>query len=278
MTKKIAVVGCSFSAFWQGDQTSVGDNHNVKTWSHHLVDNFDVTVDNYAQNGTSVGYVNYCLNYIYNNPNLEYDLIIGNIPPLNRDWYFAFNRVDDVTDHNNLSNYEKWFEHTQEQDRVRIFNISPTIVNHAHNDVVNIQGSDLNKLGHKDHDYVKNHYDHTKNNFMLNHRKNLQNVQIAREFYGKLLPFTFWYHATNLFVDDELSFDSIVNFKKLARHTIIHEEHAKGFFRNNYYFDSKAKFQKEFLVDDSHFSTYGHEQLLEKYILTDNKINSIIVK
>jgi len=36
MTKKIAVVGCSFSAFWQGDQTSVGDNHNVKTWSHHL--------------------------------------------------------------------------------------------------------------------------------------------------------------------------------------------------------------------------------------------------
>ena len=32
----------------------------------------------------------------------------------------------------------------------------------------------------------------------------------------------------------------------------------------------------ESLIVDSSTSTFGHEQLLEKYILTDNRINSIL--
>ena len=43
-----------------------------------LVDNYDVTIDSFAQDGTGPGYLNYCLNYIYNT-GLEYDSIIGNM-------------------------------------------------------------------------------------------------------------------------------------------------------------------------------------------------------
>ena len=70
--------------------------------------------------------MNYCLNYIHNNPDLEYDLVIGNMST-NRDWYFAYNKVDD-TDYENLGNFDKWFDATQEQERVRVFDVTPVIV------------------------------------------------------------------------------------------------------------------------------------------------------
>lgn len=264
MTKKIAVVGCSFSAFWQGDATvETGSNYDVKTWSHHLVDNYDVTIDSFAQDGTGPGYLNYCLNYIYN-AGLEYDLIIGNMPPLNRDWYFAYNKIDNVTDYENLTNINKWFEVTQEQERVKVYNISPIIVCHSHDKVINVQGSEVDILSGHEREYVKQHYLHIKNNYLLNHRKSLHYVQVAREYYGNILPFSFWYHDVNAFMDMEDTFESLI------QHSISHEQPVKQFFE-------KEKDYKKYLVDHSHFSTYGHEHLLEKYILTDNKINSIII-
>ena len=278
MTKKVAVVGCSFSAFWQGDESKSGLNYDVTTWSHHLVNNYDVTVDSFAQNGSSPGYVNYCLNYIHNNPDLEYDLVIGNMPPLNRDWYFAYNKVDDTTDYENLGNLNKWFDCTQEQERVRVFDITPVIVCHSHGHISGIQGSGVKDLSEKEHNYINQHYKHIENNYMVNHRKNLHYVQVARDYYSQVLPFTFWYHASNAFTDKYINFDMAkVDFRELARHSIVHKDHAKQFFRELYpHSDQKAEFEAKYLVDSSHFSTYGHEQLLEKYILTDNRINSIL--
>jgi hypothetical protein len=279
MTKKVAVVGCSFSAFWQGDESKSGLNYDVKTWSHQLVENYDVTIDSFAMNGASAGHVNYCLSYILNNPELEYDLVIGNMPPLNRDWYFAWNKADELTDFNNLGDLSRWFSSYEEQERVRIYEVEPVTVCHSHDKITGLQGSKIKGLTHYEHEYVKNQHEHIANNYMVNHRKNLHYVQMAREYYTQVLPFTFWYHASNAFTDKYINFElATVDFRYLARHSIVHEDHVKAFFRNMFPLsEEKAEFESRYLVDSSHFSTYGHEQLLEKYILTDNKINSILI-
>ena len=162
MTKRVAIVGCSFSAFWQGDESKSGLNYDVTTWSHHLVNNYDVTVDSFAQNGTSPGYVNYCLNWIHNNPDLEYDLVIGNMPPLNRDWYFAYNKADDITDFKNLSHLDRWFESKQEQERVTVYDVTPLMVCHSHGKITGLQGAHIKDITHEEHEYVNNHYKHLK--------------------------------------------------------------------------------------------------------------------
>jgi len=268
MTKKIAVVGCSFSAFWQGDQVQPGANYDVKTWSHHLLENFDVTIDSYAQNGTSPGYFNFCLNWINNNPDCEYDLILGAMPPLNRDWYFGFNEGNEETLYKGLLNTSSWFQSEEILERVKVFDINNKIITHSHNDLSYIQGQKTAKVAKESHEYLKKFTEHTKNNFVINQKKNLQYVQIAREYYSKILPFTFWYHLPNHFTDPEPMYvDHKVDYAHISRHSIMHKKNVFEFFKN---------WHKKFLIDDTHFNTHGHEQILGKYILTDNKINSII--
>tara|TARA_R100000027_G_scaffold66050_1_gene61292 strand:+ start:1335 stop:2147 length:813 start_codon:yes stop_codon:yes gene_type:complete len=270
MTKKIAVVGCSFSAFWQGDQQQKGANYNVKTWSHHLVENFDVTIDSFAQNGTSPGYFNFCLNWINNNPDLEYDLIIGAMPPLNRDWYFGFNDADEEKDYKGLLKTSSWFESKEITERVKLYNVSNTMITHSHNNLSYIQGQASEKLHKESNDYLQKFTNHTKNNYLINHKKNLEYVQVAREYYTKILPFQFWYHLPNHFTHPEpVYIDNKVDYAYISRHSIMHEKNVFEYFK---------KYHKEFLIDDTHFNTLGHQHLLEKYILTDNKIGSIIIE
>jgi len=96
----------------------------------------------------------------------------------------------------------------------------------------------------------------------------LQYVQTAREYYAKILPFTFWHHVRSAFTDpEEWVKDGKVDYGKISRHNIMHKQCAKDFFKKDH---------KKYLIDIAHFNTRGHEQLLEKYILTDNKINSIL--
>ena len=266
-TKKIAVLGCSFSAFWQGDDTVQGPNYNIKTWSHLLSENFDVQVDTYAQNGSSSGFFVYCLNYILNSNN-NYDLIIGNMPPLNRDWYFSWNKRNDTSDYDKLLDIDSWFEKKQLSERVfEVTSDTPTTT-HSHDDICYVT---YNKsLSQNEYNYVSNYTDHIKNNFLVNQRKNLQNVQIIKNLYSKQLPLVFWHHIDNAFITETNS-----KLSKIAQHNLNHTDlSAKAYFRKEI---GDADFYKNYTVDSSHFSTYGHEQLLEKYILADSGINSILM-
>ena len=262
MTKNIAVIGCSFSAFWQGDETRVGPNYDVVTWSNLLSQNFDVTIDTYAENGASVGYVMYCLNYMLHNDK-NYDLIIGNMPPLNRDWYFSYNPYSDVEMWQKTQDVDSWFTKNQIKDNVTRFFSDIPITTHSHNDVCYVMSAN-SSLSHEEMSYVSNHTNHIENNFFANQIKNLQTIDIIKQYYAKKLPLVFWYHVENIFSENDSK------LYELAKHLLDHTElPAKSYFK-------KSRRWKDIVVDASHFSNYGHEQLLEKYILADKNISKIL--
>lgn len=276
MTKKIAVIGCSFSAFWQGDDTCQGPNKDVKTWSNLLSENFDVQIDSYAQNGNSCGYVFYCLNHILNKDK-KYDLIIGNVPPLNRDWYFSWNDYNDEDDYNKLYEYDSWFTQVELSDNVTQFFSDVPVTTHSHDNVSYVQYSGKPLEEYK-HDYLKNFTNHISNNFLVNQRKNLQMVQLMREFYTKQLPLIFWHHVDNMFMVDTKKTKIKTDAQKMnnsVQHNISHTDLSViEYFRN---LVGKNIVKQKYLIDPSHFTNYGHEQLLEKYILRDNKISKILI-
>ena len=267
MTKNIAVIGCSFSAFWQGDDTCNGPNYDVVTWSNLLSQNFDVKIDTFAHNGASSGYLMYCLNYILHS-NKKYDLILGNIPPLNRDWYFSYNPYNDVEVFHRLQDIDSWFIKKQITDNVTEYFSDTPVTTHSHENNAYVMSANDTFCSNEEKEYVANLTSHIKNNFFINQRKNLQTIEIIKQYYSVKLPLVFWYHVENMFTED----NSV--WKTLARHTLDHTElPAKEFFKKKYH-----RHWKDIVVDAAHFSSYGHEQLLEKYILKDKKISEILIQ
>lgn len=275
MTKKIAVIGCSFSAYWQGDDIAT-PNMDVITWSNLLKQNFDVTIDMYAQDGLSCGQVLHHISYFANNPNLEYDLILGNLAPLSRDWGWCFNKKSKAQDFDDTMEIANWYVKKPLDDRIYACDINAKHYVHSHkNGVICSYGN--GEMSSLEEEYIKKHMKHSENNYILNSRKNLMLIEIAREYYAKKLPLVFWHHLDNIFTDKEtLKYcNSDVDWLKIARHNIIHEAGVKSFLENM--LGEEKNIGKKFTTDGSHLNSYGHEQLLEKYILTDPTISSILL-
>jgi len=277
MTKRIAVIGCSFSAYWQGDDVA-SPNMDITTWSNLLRQNFDVIVDTYAQNGSSVGQVAHHMFYFAYNQNTKYDLVLGNIPPLSRDWGFAWNKKDDVNDFDVTMDMSQWYVKQQLDERLFEFTINSNHYVHSHANGV-CQTHQPDGMTDDEMSYISDHVDHIENNFIPNCRKNLQWVEIAREYYGKKYPLIFWHHLENMFNDYYNDVNSDVDWVALGRHNIIHDLPVKPFFKDLFGGQQKGKqkYTKQFTTDGAHFNNFGHEQLLEKYILTDPTISSILL-
>jgi hypothetical protein len=262
MNNRIAVIGCSFSDYYQDKNLS----DPVKTWSEWMLDdNPDIQIDNYARCAHSLSYILFVLNYIIRYRPNYYHSVMFNLPPLTRSWA----PIGDHEDVVNFQNIDTWFDreeiqenYTVVQHNIKSLLLSQTIGIHKHRSISDIPAHFENLIG----------MTQEKNREGMR-IINLLHLDVIKNYYSKVIPnLIYWSHISvvgNKKKEQELRED----YPNITGNLSNTDKASLDFLLGKY----GERYMAEWLLtDSSHLSSLGNRKLYEEYLLPNENFRKIL--
>ena len=258
--KKIAVIGCSFSDYYQDKNTT----DPVVSWSEWMVqDNPHIHVDNYACSGHSLAYVEFVLRYI-SKFRTDYHAVMFNIPPLTRSW-MPTAKVDGVA----LQDHETWFTPVKITDNYntitcnlsRINLVSETVLAEGYDPIPRQELKSIAKIIGKYSDGMK--------------IANALILETIDNYYSKKIPnLIYWSHEWLMRSKPELELTELApyfeNYKGNLSDTT---KHVMEFLIDKY----GEQYTVEYLMTDSaHLSSLGNQKMYSEFLLPNQNVADVL--
>jgi hypothetical protein len=261
MTRRIAVIGCSFSDYYQDKNTA----QPVTTWSEWMArDNPSVSIDNYACSGHGLSYVEFVLRYIIKHRSGYYDAVMFNIPPLSRSW-MPIGVSDLIT-----QDPDTWFSSTSITPAYNVMTLVTRRLFAA--------GSNLMAHGFADTsalhlDTVAKTIVHDSTGAMAS---NLLILDTIANYYEKAIPnLIYWSHQWHLLNNRSQEQTDILpcypNFKGNLSSTP--RKHVLEFLFDKY---GEYYAAEHFITDSAHLSSDGNRVLYCEFLLSNTNVRSVL--
>lgn len=260
MTKRIAVIGCSFTDYYQ-DRRNPEDP--VKTWSEWMLDdNPDIQIDNYACSAHSLKYVEFVLQYIIKYRSDYYHAVMFNIPPLARTWA-------PVCQKNNIQLVEEdsWFDVEQISEKYNVY--IPEISSLTIMRVSNAHGFARRPV--KLLNEIDKNYSGERSNVTI---PNILVLDIIQDYYSQKIPnLIYWSHEQSVGdrnLEETVLKDSYPNLKGNLSDT---DKCVLDFLIDKY---GEYRVARDFLTDSAHLSSLGNKVMYEEFLLPNKNVQQIL--
>lgn len=248
--KRISILGCSFS--------DAKFNKNELSWSHYLAqDNPNIDVYNFAESGHGIDYLLFVLNWMVNF-NFKSDLILLNIPPMNRRCHF--NDISGLFD-------------VEVYDELKDLFSFDTITENLFK-----SGTKISKLMSSSYTWG---YDGSEQKFKLTKDplfkiQAFHEMHVMNEQYYAINYITAINHFLNLYeklLNCKIYFYSFEEYRRYSKYF-----KRSNFIKQDYPYDWIPKNFTDCLTGDNHLNTKGNRIFYEHYILNDTNIQKEIGK
>ena len=259
MTKRIALVGCSFTDYYQDKNL----NDPVKTWSEWMLDdNPDVQIDNYAASAHNLSYIEFVLRYIIKYKSDCYHSVMFNLPPWPRTWA-PIRQSDKI----NFGNVKSWFTAEIISDNYQVIrcNISSFLISKE------ACAYGLRKTPHR--------FLQSLTNMIGDHRDsqiipNLITLDIIDQYYAQKIPnLIYWAHEYALGdskTEEEYIQPHYSNYKGNLSDT---NKGVLEFLVDKY---GEQHVAEHFLTDSAHLSSLGNKTMYEEFLLPNKNVQAVL--
>lgn len=259
MTKRIAVVGCSFTDYYQDKNMA----DPVKTWSEWMLDdNPGIQIDNYARSAHSLVYVEFVLRFIIKYRPDYYHAVMFNIPPLARTWAPVCQN-----DNIRLLKQDSWFDihEVTENYNACVPNISSLMIAKTSN-AQGFPERPVRLLSEIDKNYGSQ-----RDNVII---PNILVLDMIQDYYSQKIPnLIYWSHEQSIgerTLEETVLKDSYPNLKGNLSDT---DKCVLDFLIDKY---GEYRVARDFLTDSAHLSSLGNKVMYEEFLLPNKNVQQIL--